>query len=448
MNILNRIQNKLKLSTSKRKIYDNIFWAVLGKVINILSGLFVGILVARYLGPEQYGLMSYVISYVALFSVFASFGLDGIEIRELAKKSWSKEQIIGTSLTLRFFFAFFTVVLILITLFFFETDRFTFWLILIYSSTLIFDTFKVIKNYFTAIILNKHIVKTEIVRTLIGASIKVLLLINYAPLEWFIVAATFEFLIIAGGYILSYKKNIGDVRKWSFNKEIAFYLINQSFPLLLSGAAVIIYQKIDQIIIKNLIDSSAVGQYAVAARLSEFVVFIPILLTNTLSPVLIKLYKTEFYDQKKQYFIDVIFWSSFLLSSVMFILAKFMITVLFGTEYLDAIPVLQILSWKAILVALAISSGQIIIIEGLHKFVVFRNVIGLVFSIALNFLFIPLYGIIGSAISSLITVFAAGYLSHSIIPKYRDVQKYQTNTILFGLKRVIIRISQNLKMNK
>ena len=64
-----------------------------GKIVNTAGTLLVGILVARYLGPEQYGLMNYVISYVSIFSVLSTFGLDNIEIRELSRKPENKNII-------------------------------------------------------------------------------------------------------------------------------------------------------------------------------------------------------------------------------------------------------------------------------------------------------------------------------------------------------------------
>ena len=91
MSLIKKIIDKLNLSPTKQKIVRNILWAVTGKVVTLLGGLLVGIFVARHLGPEQYGLMSYVMSYVALFQVLASFGMDQIEIREESKTPEEKD---------------------------------------------------------------------------------------------------------------------------------------------------------------------------------------------------------------------------------------------------------------------------------------------------------------------------------------------------------------------
>ena len=110
MSLINKIIGKLNLSPTKEKVIRNVVWAVIGKVVTLLGSLLVGIFVARYLGPEQYGLMNYVISFVMLFQVLASFGMDNIEIREESKSPEEKDKIIGSAFTLKVSFAIITII--------------------------------------------------------------------------------------------------------------------------------------------------------------------------------------------------------------------------------------------------------------------------------------------------------------------------------------------------
>jgi O-antigen/teichoic acid export membrane protein len=115
MPVFTDIFKKLHLSETKEAIIRNLFWAALGKIVNLLSGLLVGIIVARYLGPEQYGLMNYVISYVFLFQTFALFGFDSIEIREEARGQKPFTTIIGTAFYLKLFLGCCFVILAIFT---------------------------------------------------------------------------------------------------------------------------------------------------------------------------------------------------------------------------------------------------------------------------------------------------------------------------------------------
>ena len=436
MSLINKIIGRLNLSPTKEKVVRNVVWAVTGKVVTLLGGLLVGIFVARYLGPEQYGLMSYVMSYVAIFQVLASFGMDQIEIREESKMPDKKDKIIGTAFALKIAFAIITMILVAITVWIFEADSFTKWMIILYSISMIANSFGVIRNYFTSLVWNEYIVKTEITRTFIGAGIKVGLLLLHAPLVWFIAATLFDTILIACGYWVSYRSKINSSKHWKFDKNQAVYLIKQSFPLLLSGAAVVVYQKIDQVMIGNMIDKEAVGYYAVAATFVSIIGFIPTTLAQTISPILVRTYefdKTE-YQKKAQLFINTSTWIIILVCIIVCALSYPLIRYTYGLQYMAAIPLLQITIFKEIGYSMAQISGTMIITENIQKVVVFRNLIGCLTCVILNYWLIPLYGVIGAAISSVITAFCTGWLAHSILPPYKHIFKIQTQSLLLGWK--------------
>lgn len=439
MSLINKIIGKLNLSPNKEKVVRNVVWAVTGKVVTLLGGLLVGIFVARYLGPEQYGLMSYVMSYVAIYQVLASFGMDQIEIREESKTPEEKDKIIGTSFALKIGFAIITILLVGITAWIFEADAFTRWMILLYSVSMIMNSFGVIRNYFTSLVWNEYIVKTEISRTLIGAAIKVGLLLLHAPLVWFIAATLFDTMLIAGGYVVSYRKKIGSILRWHFDRESARYLIKQSFPLLLSGAAVIVYQKIDQVMLGNMLDKEAVGYYSVAGKFVEICIFIPTILTQTITPLLVKLYssnKNE-YIQKAQVFMNLTVWGSILICVLICVAAPLLMRYTFGQQYLAAIPILQIMVFKVVGYAYAQATGVMIIVEEKQKYVVVRNIIGCIVCVGVNWLLIPLYNTIGAAITSVITAFCTSFIAHMLIPSFRFLVKMQTRTLVYGWKDLL-----------
>ena len=170
-----------------KRIVSNVFWALVGKMTGLVSALLVGILVARYLGPTQYGLMNYAISFVTLFLVIATFGFENIEIREEAKASNLKDTILGTVFVLRLLLSFVTIVIISVVAYINETDLYTYGIIMIYAITVILTPFDVIRNYFTSLIQNEYIVKVGIFRTLLSGTIKIALLLIHASLLWFVI---------------------------------------------------------------------------------------------------------------------------------------------------------------------------------------------------------------------------------------------------------------------
>lgn len=434
MGLLDKILARTGFSATKKKVVANLYWAVLGKVVTLLGGLLVGILVARYLGPDQYGLMNYVISYVALFQIFASFGMDNIEIRELSKETVDRNVILGTAFRIKLILALITVILVIGTALIFETDRFTASMISLYSLSVILNRFTVIRNYFTSVVWNEYIVKTEIMRTLVGAGVKVLLLLVKAPLWTFIAATVFDVFLVSTGYVLAYKTKIGPMSLWQFDWKVGKYLLKQSFPLLLSGAAVVVYQRIDQVMIGNMLDKASVGQFSVAAKFVEIAIFIPTIMSQTIAPLLVRIREKNQgeYERKAQIFMNVTVWGCILLGVLICMLSYWLVGWTFGDEYLSAIPVLQIMVFKIIGMALSNTAGQMIIIENKQKYAFIRNLLGCIVCVLLNLWLIPLYGIIGSAVVTVITTMFVGCLANGLIPPYWRYLRFQLKTLCFG----------------
>lgn len=434
MQIRKKISEVVNKTPNRKKIINNVSWAVAGKVVNVLYALFIGVLVARFLGPEQFGLMNYVISYVTLFSIVATFGMDNIEVRELSRNPEKRNVILGTALIFRLALSIITIALIFLTLLIFESDRFTSIMVMVYSTFLIANSFNIIRNYFTSIVLNEYVVKTEILRTLVAACIKIVLLLSHSSLSLFIIANTFDFFFIAAGYVYAYRKKVDSFRNWQFDLSILKFLARESFPLLLSGTAVIVYQRIDQVMIRNMIDNEALGQFSVATRMVNLIIFIPSIIATTIAPILVKELKVSYesYKKMRQEFVDIMVWSSIIMSLLISLGANIVITLLFGIEYKESIDVLQIMSWKTIGVALSSASGQLIIIEGKQKLVVLRNFIGVGICVILNLILIPKFGIIGSAWTTIISLLFAGFFSNYIIRPFREIFKIQTLALFLG----------------
>jgi len=161
------------------------------------------------------------------------------------------------------------------------------------------------------------------------------------------------------------------------------------------------------------------------------------MISQTVAPLLVQAHQVDplRYKIKRQQYMDVMVWSSIFLAIGISSVASPVIRLLYGEIYSDAIPVLQILAWRAVLMALFTASGQMIIIESLQRYAVMRNVIGCIVSILLNYLLIPVWGIIGSAVATVVTMVFSGYLSHFIILPYRYLVPIQTRALFLGWRQ-------------
>lgn len=434
MNLVDHIFSKLKLSPTKEKIARNVAWSLLGKVVTLLGGLFVGIVIARHLGAEQYGMMNYVISFVALFQIISSFGLDNIEIREEAKAVVNPEIILGTAFVIRLVLAVVTIFLTIITSFFYEADTYVVVYVAVYSVSIIARSFDVIRNRFTSLVKNEYVVKSEISRTLIGICVKLIVLFLNAHLIWFIAASAFDFFLLGGGYFIAYNRVIGSINKWKFDKKYAFFLLKEAFPLLLTSAAVFIYQRIDQVMIGSMVNKEAVGYFATASRFVEILMFVPQVITHTVAPLLVEVRSRSVkeYQRKAQSFMNVVFWGTMVLALLLAFFSFWIVSLTFGTKYLLAVPILHVLSFKAVTFALNTTAGSMIVIENQQKFAIVRDLFGCIVCVGLNYLLLPQFGAMAAAYISILSYFCAGYLGDALVPAYHHIFKMQTITLLKG----------------
>lgn len=416
------------------RIISNVFWSLAGKLTGLVSALLVGIFVARYLGPTQYGVMNYAVSFVTLFLVIATFGFENIEIREEAKANDQKDTILGTVFVLRLLLSLVTIILISVVAYINEADTYTFGIIMVYAITVMLTPFEVIRNYFTSLVQNEYIVKVGIFRTVLSGVIKVVLLLVHASLVWFVISLVFDAFVLAQGYCYVYKKKIGSMRSWRFDKAWACYLLRQSFPLLLSGVAATIFLQIDQIMIGNMIDKTSVGYFSVASKFVEVLLYVPTILIQTVSPLLVKERKNnlESFREKAQMFMNITVWLCVVCAIFMALCSRYIVLWTFGMKYLASIVILQILSFKIVGVALNIVSGQLLIIEEKQKYFVLRSLSGCIVCVVLNLLVITRFGVGGVAAVAIATQLVAGFLIHLFIPTYRYMFFMQIRSLLVG----------------
>lgn len=404
------------------------------RVLRLSITLFVGVYIARFLGPIQFGKLSYALSIVAIFSAFSVLGLDGIVVRELTNKHSSRDAILGTSFFLRIISAFLTCILLYSILLITDNTHEEKVLILIISASLLFQSSNVIDLYFQAKVQSKFVVQGQVIQVLLSSLIKILLILFKAKLIYFAVIILADSIILAGSLLLIYScKKYLSVRKWHFRKELAKKLLKDSWPLILSGLAISLYMRIDQVMIREMLDPGAVGHYAAAIRLSEAWYFIPLAITTSVYPAIIK---SKFdgdalYYSRLQQLYNLMVWISLMIAIPISFFAKDIIVILFGQPYSEAGKVLAIHIWASVFVSLGLASGKWLLVENLQIYALYRVVLGLFVNIFLNLILIPSYHIVGAAVATLSAQIFAAYIFDSFTEKTRHTFKLKTKAIFF-----------------
>ena len=392
-------------SSSFKKYFANTSWLFFERVIRIAVSFVVTIFVVRYLGPKDFGLYSYVLSFFWLFASLSTLGLESITTREIVKYPDKKDEINGTVFFLRLTGSISAIILIAITLFSMQEETYTSILILIASGSFLFQSFSVIEYYFRGKVEAKYNAYALSTSVLLSSLLKIIFILIRAPLTYFVVAVVFEYFALAVGLILVYQFKKLSIFNWKFSKSLAASIMKDSWPLLLSGIVVMIYVRIDQVMIKFLLGEVEVGYYAVAVRLSEAWYFIPVTLCNSIFPAIVnaKNVSDEFYNNRMQKLYDLLTWLAIGIAVPVTIFSSQIIHLLFGAEFAPAAPVLTIYIWAGIAVFLGVASSQYLINENLTRLSFIRSFVGMVINVVLNLILIPIYGIVGSAFATLIS---------------------------------------------
>ena len=420
--ILKNKFEKIKLSSGFKKYFINTGWLFFERIIGMAVSFFVGVYVARYLGPANFGLLSYAGSFVGLFTGISALGLDNIVVRELVKNERKRDELLGTSFILKFIGSIFALIIVLIAVRFTNNDNFTNLLIYIIVIGTIFQSFNVINFYFQAKVLSKYTVYAQVFSTILCSVIKLLLIYFNMSLIYFAMVTLLQSVFLASGLIVMYIKQKSSLFKWKIIFDLAKNLLKDSWPLMLSGIAISIYMKIDQVMIKNMLDARAVGNYAVAVRLSEVWYFIPMAITNSVFPAIINAKKIseKLYYERLQKLYDLMTWLAIGIALPIMLLSNNIIKLLFGAQYQSASAVLKIYVWAGIFVFLGVASSKYLIAENYTKISFLNSITGAIVNVILNIILIPKFGINGAAIATVISYFVSVFLIILIPKTYKN----------------------------
>jgi polysaccharide transporter, PST family len=408
-----------------RRIVVNTGWLFVDRILRMGVGLVVGVWVARYLGVEQFGLLSYVTAFVALFSTLATLGLPSLMIRTITQEPERRAEILGTTFWLQLAGGILTLLLAIGTMFVLRHEDYRMLsLVAILASAAIFQAFDTIDLWFQSQVQSKYTVVAKNTAFLILAIVKVGLIQREAPLVAFAVATLAEAVIGAIGLIICYKFQGNSLLAWRWSLPLAKQLLRESWPLILSGFTIMIYMKVDQIMLGQMIGEQAVGIYSAATRISEVWYFIPSAIAASVAPGIYAAKQAadqSLYYRRIEQSLQVLSLIAIVIAVPMTFASGHIVTALFGPEYAAAGPILAIHIWAAWFVFTGVGTSSWFIAEGLIHLSFRRTLMGAIINIILNFGLIPAYGGVGAAIATVISQAFASFLSNASHPQSRKI---------------------------
>jgi polysaccharide transporter, PST family len=432
---LRRLQGRKNL----RSIIANTGWLMADRILRMGVGLVVGVWVARYLGVAQFGLFNYAGAFVALFSTLATLGLPPLVVRTLTDHPEQQEEILGTTFWLQLLGGVATLGLSVGTMFVLRHgDPIMLSLVAIFASSTIFQAFEAIDPWFQSRVQSKYPVMAKNTAFLLIAIVKVGLINLKAPLLAFAGATLAEVIVGVVGLILFYQYQGHSIWTWRWRLTLARKLLRESWPLILSGFSIIIYMRVDQIMLGQMVGDQMVGIYSAATRISEVWYFVPGAIASSVAPGIYAAKKAgdeALYYRRIGQSLQLLSLIAILIAVPMTFLSGTLIAWLFGNEYAAAGPILAVHIWAALFVFTGIGTSTWFIAEGLTHLSFQRTLIGAVINICLNFGLIPAYGGLGAAIATVISQAFASFLSNAFHPEARKIFRVQLRSFVPLLRR-------------
>ncbi|WP_368570596.1 oligosaccharide flippase family protein [Acinetobacter baumannii] len=385
------------------KLITNIAWMLFEKITTIIGGIIITIYVARYLGPNDMGIINYALALIAILIPIAQLGADKLFFNIIAKSSKSGINIIHSTNFSRL--TIYTVLSTLTIIYFYIYKADDIASLILFIGIIIsglFQSIDIFKTYYDATLQSK--VNSIVTQFSLWTSLlsRLILVKISSPLLFFslpyILNSSIPYLIKSKLFNKKHKNILSKKIKKAYNR----YAIKAGIPLAISSISVIMYTRLNQLILAEYGSLYDVGIYNAALTLAQGWIFIPIAISTSLFAKILKMksdYKFNGYS--------FIFFTNITISLpiifLYFLFYKEIIFFTFGQAFIQSENIILILTVTTLFSAIGGSASRIIIAENGYTFIMYKTVLLTIINIILGFILISKYGLIGAAYTSLIT---------------------------------------------
>lgn len=388
-----------------KKYSSNTLWLLMVRIASTLIAFFVSIYITRYLGPENYGQLSYAVSFVSLFSIIGSLGIDSVLYRDLIQRPEERNVYLGSAFILKISAGLLASISVITCSLFVVTDDVSRILILILASTFIFNAFNVITYEFQANVAQKHLAISSLLVVLILNILKLGVIMTGEGVIYLSIILLLETIFYALAFIYIRTRHYGTLLSWRFDSSTAISILKDSWPFIFIAVFASVYSRIDQVMLKHLIDSSAVGLYDAAVRVAEAWLFVPGIIVSSLFPAIINGKKTSAVEYKKRLISLLVLLTTVatLIALIFSLFAEPLMILLYGRPFLQSATAFSVYIWSGVFVSIGTVLHYFLTAEN-KRMIIFATSFGtMVLNVGLNFLLIPIMGITGAAWATLIS---------------------------------------------
>lgn len=389
---------------NKNRVVKNASWIIGIQIVKSLLGLVISMLTARFLGPSNFGLINYAASIVAFVTPIMYLGLNGVLVQEIVNTPEKEGEILGTSVTMTFLSSLLCVIgVISFAAAVNRGERETVIVCALYSTLLIFQSLELLNYWFQAKLLSKYASGVALFAYAVISGYKIYLLAAHKSIYWFALSNALDYMIIVIGLFIVYKRLGGG--RLRFNLSTARRLWGKSRYYIVSNMMIAIFAQTDRIMLKLMINDAATGYYSAAVACAGMTGFVFTAIIDSFRPLIFDDKKTDEirYEKDMCRLYGIIIYLSLLQSLVITLFSGLIIKILYGVAYSASINALKLIVWYTTFSYLGSVRNIWILAENKQKYLWIINLSGALANVALNYILIPITGIMGAALASLVT---------------------------------------------
>ena len=428
------------------KIFTNAQWIIVCRIVRALIQLVVGMLSARYLGPTNYGLVDYAAAITAFALPVMQLGMDSVLVQEYLEHPDKNGQIMGTQLVMNLFSA--LVCMAGVTAFVAVAnpgETVTITVCVLYSTSLLFQAVEMLQYWFQAKLLSKYSSMAMLCAYLAVSAYKIYLLVSGKSVYWFALSHAVEYGATGILLLAAYHK-VGQ-QKLHFSWSLMGKLFAKSKHYILAMLMVVVYNRVGSILITQMHGEQENGYYATAVACTCITGFVFTAIIDTARPVVLESRKRsqEAFEKNVSRVYAMTTWLALAQSVGITLFAGLIIRILYGADYLPAVPVLQILIWNSAFSYMGYVRNIWILGEEKHSYLWIINLCGAVVSVVLNLGLIPIWGACGAALASVLVQIFTNFIMGFLLKPIRQNNKL----LLQGMNpKLLVELGKNLLENR
>lgn len=415
-----------------QRAIGNTGWLLVDWAVRLAGGLLVSVWVARYLGPENYGKLSYAMALAALFGAAAAVSHGDVLVREFVNDRARQAATLASAVVLRVAGGLVAWVLAVEAAMLLRPGHHELHvLVAILAAGLVFQATGAIEAWFQSLAASRGAVIARIIAFVTASLITVGLILMSAPLTAFgwvaLAGSVLTALCLLGAYRL-----VGGLGSWLPRWERMQFLFRESWPLWLAGLFLLVMMKTDQIMLGAMLGDRATGIYGAAVRLSEVWYVLPMAIVGSATPAIIEARGRSaalFADRLRRLF-RLLAGLALPMAVFLSLASRYVVEWLYGPAYADAAAVLAVHAWAMPFVFLGVGQAPWTVCEGLARLTLVRAMAASLVNLLLNLIFIPLWGPVGAAAAVVISqaVWAVGF--NVMDPRTRPVFAMQVRALI------------------